>query len=256
MKKLLLAALLSLLPSLAFAQCSGIFPANYFCGNLSATSNIPRAQPIASLTLSSSQFDALFGSTQGSMITRNASAWVALTPGTSGYVLTSLGAGANLSWTAAGSGTVTSVGAGTGITLSVSPITASGSVSVDKASAANFYTAASNKVITTDIAYTSEITISPTSASLTLDFDTFIHAVVSPVSLSQTSMTCSNVRAGKAGLIRIYNKTAAITAWCTEFKWASGTGLSSSSTNNAIDSLSYFCSTSSFCTVTLTRDVR
>lgn len=42
--------------------------------------------------------DAIFGSTQGSIIYRNASQWTWLTPGTSGQVLTTQGAGANPQW--------------------------------------------------------------------------------------------------------------------------------------------------------------
>lgn len=47
--------------------------------------------------------DAVFGTTQGAMLYRNSSVWTALSPGTSGTVLTSGGASANLSWTATGS---------------------------------------------------------------------------------------------------------------------------------------------------------
>jgi hypothetical protein len=48
----------------------------------------------------------LVGSTQGSILYRGASAWTALTPGTSGQVLRSNGAAANPSWTSASSGDV------------------------------------------------------------------------------------------------------------------------------------------------------
>ncbi len=51
-------------------------------------------------TPSSAGFDTTFGTTQGSLIYRNATTWVALTPGTSGQVLQSGGAGANPSWIA------------------------------------------------------------------------------------------------------------------------------------------------------------
>ena len=44
------------------------------------------------------QFDVAFGSTQGSVIYRSASAWTALTPGSSGQFLTTNGAAANPSW--------------------------------------------------------------------------------------------------------------------------------------------------------------
>lgn len=45
MKKLLLALALFLLPVAASAQCSGVFPANTVCGNLSASKNVPTAVP-------------------------------------------------------------------------------------------------------------------------------------------------------------------------------------------------------------------
>lgn len=48
MKKLLLAALLALLPSLASAQCNGVFPNNTACGNISGSGNLPRAIPLTS----------------------------------------------------------------------------------------------------------------------------------------------------------------------------------------------------------------
>lgn len=44
------------------------------------------------------------GSTRGSILYRGASGWAALTPGTSGYVLTSNGSGADPSWAASGGG--------------------------------------------------------------------------------------------------------------------------------------------------------
>jgi hypothetical protein len=49
-------------------------------------------------------FDTVFGATQGSILYRNASAWVVLTPGTSGHLLTSGGAAANPAWAAAPAG--------------------------------------------------------------------------------------------------------------------------------------------------------
>ena len=48
--------------------------------------------------LASIQLDLDFGSTQGSVIYRSASAWTALTPGSSGQFLTTNGAAANPSW--------------------------------------------------------------------------------------------------------------------------------------------------------------
>jgi hypothetical protein len=57
--------------------------------------------------LSSAVLDAVFGSTEGSILIRGASVWALLTPGTTGYVLTSNGSGAVPSYQAAGGGGVT-----------------------------------------------------------------------------------------------------------------------------------------------------
>lgn len=54
-------------------------------------------------TTASSILDAI-GSTQGMVLYRGASGWAALSAGTAGHVLTTGGAGANPSWTSAGSG--------------------------------------------------------------------------------------------------------------------------------------------------------
>jgi|SRR5580765_1312398 hypothetical protein len=62
-----------------------------------------------SIAVTSANLDALFGATQGSIIYRNASAWVALGPGTSGQFLKTNGAGADPAWDAATS-TVPGIG--------------------------------------------------------------------------------------------------------------------------------------------------
>ena len=81
--------------------------------------------------------DKQFGTTQGTVIYRNATVWAALTPGSSGQFLTTGGAAANVSWSSggAGTGTVTSVTPGNGIVSSITTscaqgaITASGTIS-------------------------------------------------------------------------------------------------------------------------------
>ena len=49
-------------------------------------------------------FDSVFGATQGAVLYRSASAWVMLTPGTSGQILTTGGAAANPAWANAPAG--------------------------------------------------------------------------------------------------------------------------------------------------------
>lgn len=73
--------------------------------------------------------DVIFGNSQGEIIYRNASTWVALAPGSSGQFLQTLGAGANVQWAPGdGAGTVTSISTGTGLTGG--PITSSGTISM------------------------------------------------------------------------------------------------------------------------------
>jgi hypothetical protein len=75
----------------------------------------------------------LLGTTQGSIIYRNASDWVVLGPGTSGYFLKTQGPGANPVWdVTSGGGGVTSVAmtVPTGLTVTGSPITTTGTLAV------------------------------------------------------------------------------------------------------------------------------
>lgn len=78
-----------------------------------------------------SALDTAFSSTQGSVLYRSATQWVALAPGTAGQFFTTQGAGANPNWSSggAGTGTVTQVICGTG--LSGGTITASGTCAVN-----------------------------------------------------------------------------------------------------------------------------
>jgi hypothetical protein len=63
--------------------------------------NLPTAQMTTNL---SAALDSAFGSTEGSILYRGASGWSALAPGTSGYVLSTNGAGAAPSWAAPATG--------------------------------------------------------------------------------------------------------------------------------------------------------
>lgn len=75
--------------------------------------------------------DHVVGTVRGTLVTRSATGWVALSPGTSGQFLMTQGGGADLIWgNPAGAGTVTSVAAGTGLSASPSPIVASGTISL------------------------------------------------------------------------------------------------------------------------------
>jgi len=71
------------------------------------------------------------GATQGSILYRNASGWVALTPGAAGEVLQTGGAAANPAWATAAATGVTSVdvdGGTTGLTFTGGPVTDTGTI--------------------------------------------------------------------------------------------------------------------------------
>jgi hypothetical protein len=97
------------------------------------TGTLPKANGGLGATTLSSALDTEFSSTQGSVLYRNASAWVALPPGTAGQFLTTQGAAANPNWSSGGvgTGTVTQVICGTGLTGGT--ITASGTCAADYA---------------------------------------------------------------------------------------------------------------------------
>jgi hypothetical protein len=62
------------------------------------TGTLPKANGGLGATTLSSAIDTEFSSTQGTLLYRNSSAWVALAPGTSGNFLKTQGAGANPTW--------------------------------------------------------------------------------------------------------------------------------------------------------------
>lgn len=77
-----------------------------FAGPVSGGAGTPtfRALVAADLPALSALLDLVFGSSQGNILTRNATVWTVLAPGTAGYLLKTGGAGANVSWVAPGSG--------------------------------------------------------------------------------------------------------------------------------------------------------
>jgi hypothetical protein len=93
---------------------------NSVLGNNSGGTAVPSA-------LTGTNILDFIASTQGDVLYRNATTWVALAPGTNGQVLTTAGAAANPTWTTVtGTGTVTSVATNNGLTGG--PITTTGTI--------------------------------------------------------------------------------------------------------------------------------
>lgn len=71
------------------------------------TGTLPKANGGLGATTLSSAIDTEFSNTQGAVLYRGASAWVALPPGSAGQFLTTQGAAANPNWSSGGAGTGT-----------------------------------------------------------------------------------------------------------------------------------------------------
>lgn len=96
-------------------------PNNNLFANISGSTEAPYGVGASAF------IDSAFGSTQGSILYRNATGWVSLSPGTTGQFLKTNGSSANVTWaTAPGTGTVTNIATNNGITGG--PITGTGTI--------------------------------------------------------------------------------------------------------------------------------
>jgi hypothetical protein len=124
------------------------------------------------------------------------------------------------------------------------------------ATIAQYYAGTStNTIITPSIIYPAEVSIA-WGASIALDFSTFINSVITHT--GSMTITATGVIAGKAGMIRFIQSGggASVVVWPTQFKWPAGAVKTLSGQNNNVDVLSYNCSTTTFCTVALLKDVQ
>mgnify|MGYP000499881099 CR=1 FL=1 len=148
---------------------------------------------------------------------------------------------------------VTSVTCNGGLTGGA--ITSTGTCAADIATSSNFYGATSSKLLDASVIYTSEVTVTY-GTTTTFDFNNFINGVVT-LTGNITTMTFSNARAGKSGTIRfIQDATGSrTTVWNSALKWAGGSAPSLSTAANAVDVLSYFCISSTYCIANLAKAV-
>lgn len=221
----------------------------------------------SSTTFSTFLDAALTCSARGSIIQRGASAWTCLAPGSAGRPLTSVGAGADLVYNTlgiVGGGTNCSAASGTcldNITGFASTgyinRTGAGTYTFNTAATASQYYAGSATVpIQPNVIYPTETTTTY-GTTTTFDFSTFINTAVT-LTGNITTMTLSNVTAGKSGTIAfIQDGTGSRTSvFSTTFKFAGGGIPTLSTTANAVDILTYSCRSATFCIASLMKDVR
>jgi hypothetical protein len=124
------------------------------------------------------------------------------------------------------------------------------------ASNAQYLAGTPNEVVQSGTIYQAE-TVTTFGATTTFDFSTFINTAVT-LTGNITTMTLSNVAAGKAGNIAfIQDATGSrTTVWNSVFKFASGVPPALSTAPNAVDVLFYSCRSATNCPASLVKDVR
>lgn len=250
MRRALFALCFLLVPAAAWAQCTGVFPSGYICGNASGSPTIPYPFPSTGVLGTCANNDILANISGSAQVP----SCVTINNYLSSVVSPTVPAQGNF-WYYDGSNW------GLGSISPVAPISAANTangitISADTATPNQFIAGANNKILTAGHVFTDEVTITPSSTTI-LDFGTFLHAVVSPITTAITTMTCPHIKAGQAGWIRFYwTSPVAISNWCSQFKWAGGTSPTTTSTAGAIDVLSYACSTTDWCIATYQADAK
>jgi hypothetical protein len=180
-------------------------------GNISGGGAAPTPTALSDL------IDHVLGNSRGQILYRGAAAWAALNPGTSGFFLKTLGAGADPTWAnPSAGGTVTSVSTGTGLTGG--PITVSGTISLASISDKNL------------LANVSGGSAAPTPTTLTALIDAALGATRGQI-LYRNATVWTVLNPGTAGQILQTGGAGADPAWAaagaggTVTSVATGTGL-------------------------------
>lgn len=123
------------------------------------------------------------------------------------------------------------------------------------ATGANLEAGAASKLVTSDIIYDGEQTIT-FNATQTFDFNTFLNGRLT-LTNNITTLTCSNIKASQSGAISLVQdgtgSRTMVAAWCSQFRWASGVRGVLSTAINTIDTLFYQCVTTAICYVSLSK---
>lgn len=177
--------------TVSFANISN----NMILANISGISAPPIANTLSNI------LDDILGSAQGNIIFRNATGWTVLAPSTSGFVLSTGGAAADISWVSNGNGTVTSIATNNGITGGT--ITTSGTIGL--ASIADH----------TLLANTSGGAAAPISTTLTTLIDNAIGSTQGDI-LYRNSTTWVVLAPGTSGQFLTTGGAAANPSWTSQ----------------------------------------
>ncbi len=242
MKKLLLALFLFLAPSFAFAQCTGVFPPNTICGNLTGVAAPPSAQTASSVVgpgVSVVGHFATWANTTGSLLADfdlygNANTWTAaniftstlrfsgLSPGTQTKCL-GLDSSNNVAYVATACGSVTSVATSGGITGG--PITTTGTVALGQTRPGGRLTLTTlTPVLTATVSGATTLFYTPYQTDLVPIFDgsaTWTTFVVAELSVAMASS--ANWASGSIYDWFVINDSGT-RRLCSGPAWTSGTG--------------------------------
>jgi hypothetical protein len=123
------------------------------------------------------------------------------------------------------------------------------------ANASNYFSGASNVLVPASVIYQGE-TVTTYGTTVTFDFNTFLATSVT-LTGNITTMNVANVKAGQAGTITFIQDSTGnrTTVWNSIFKFSNGTAPTLSTAANAVDVLTYFCRSSTFCVASLATNV-
>lgn len=219
---------------------------NTILSNVTTGSTTPLANSLSSI------IDTITNG-RGSILYRDASNWTFLAPGVAGQVLSTNGAGTDPSYiSVAGTGTVTTITQGRALTFSTNPITTAGTISADVATDSNNWSATADKLVDSAGLNTSgnPVTITQSISTITLNLasgvDFNVTLTTTPVFANPT-VTSSQL--GRTGCIWITQPTTtfyAISSFGSNWKFASGTAPTLTTTASAVDVLCYKARTTSF----------
>jgi hypothetical protein len=186
----------------------------------------------------SSYLDNAFSSTQGAMLYRSGTAWVALPIGTAGQLLTANGSGANPSWTTyTGSSSITTIGTLGTLTVSGSAyfgniFTGSwygGTIGVVYGGTGATSAAGANQNLTPSTATITQGT------GLTVNWGTS-NAFYLSLGANSTITTFSNAVDGQTITIEVKQNGGSYTlTWPSAVKWSGGTAPTMTATNGKYD---------------------